>query len=130
MPRSPLALLVGADAFHGLPAWHRWKHLFDLAHIVVVPRPGIELAAVCRTRSQRSGRRGTSTIPRLLRARTGRLHLRPAGHRAADLVDRPYGRHWPAANVRPVEIAGLLPAAFWPILNRNDSTPDTHPHAF
>jgi len=40
--RRPLALIVGADAFLGLPAWHRWRELFDLAHLVVVARPGVE----------------------------------------------------------------------------------------
>ncbi len=39
----PLALIVGADAFLGLPQWHRWRELFDLAHIVVVARPGVGL---------------------------------------------------------------------------------------
>ncbi|MCC6197716.1 MAG: nicotinate-nucleotide adenylyltransferase [Burkholderiales bacterium] len=43
-PDSPLLLLVGADAFHDLPTWHRWRDLFDLAHVVVVPRPGTALA--------------------------------------------------------------------------------------
>jgi nicotinate-nucleotide adenylyltransferase len=36
----PLILLVGADAFAGLPTWHEWRALFDLAHIVVLTRPG------------------------------------------------------------------------------------------
>ncbi len=36
----PLILLVGADAFTGLPDWHRWRELFDLAHIGVLTRPG------------------------------------------------------------------------------------------
>lgn len=35
-----LVLLVGADAFAGLPNWHRWRELFDLAHIAVAHRPG------------------------------------------------------------------------------------------
>ncbi len=35
----PLCLLVGEDAFRGLPTWHRWQALFDLAHIVVMQRP-------------------------------------------------------------------------------------------
>ncbi len=39
----PLLLLLGADAFHGLPTWHRWREVFDLAHLVVVPRPGCPL---------------------------------------------------------------------------------------
>jgi nicotinate-nucleotide adenylyltransferase len=37
----PLALIVGADAFIGLPTWHRWRDLFSLAHVVVVARPGV-----------------------------------------------------------------------------------------
>jgi nicotinate-nucleotide adenylyltransferase len=47
-----LILLLGADAFAGLPTWHRWRELFDLAHIAVLTRPGhvaagtAELAAV------------------------------------------------------------------------------------
>lgn len=36
----PLILLLGADAFAGLPSWHRWRELFELAHIVVLTRPG------------------------------------------------------------------------------------------
>ena len=39
-----LALIVGADAFLGLPTWHRWREIFDLAHLVVVARPGVALA--------------------------------------------------------------------------------------
>ena len=36
----PLCLLVGMDAFLGLPLWHRWRELLDLAHVVVAHRPG------------------------------------------------------------------------------------------
>jgi len=43
-PERPLLLLLGADAFLGLPTWHRWHELFTLAHLVVVPRPGVALA--------------------------------------------------------------------------------------
>jgi nicotinate-nucleotide adenylyltransferase len=35
-----LVLLVGEDAFAGLPSWHRWRELFDFAHIGVLARPG------------------------------------------------------------------------------------------
>jgi nicotinate-nucleotide adenylyltransferase len=38
----PLVLLLGADAFAGLPSWHRWSELFDVAHIGVLSRPGTE----------------------------------------------------------------------------------------
>ena len=40
-----LVLLVGADAFAGLPTWYRWRDLFDLAHIAVSQRPGFPVAA-------------------------------------------------------------------------------------
>lgn len=40
----PILLLLGADAFLGLPTWHRWREIFALAHLVVVARPGVGLA--------------------------------------------------------------------------------------
>lgn len=42
---APLYLLLGADAFLGLPTWHRWRELFGLAHIVVAHRPRSALDA-------------------------------------------------------------------------------------
>jgi len=42
----PLILLIGADAFLGLPSWHRWGELFDHAHIGVLTRPGHEIASL------------------------------------------------------------------------------------
>ncbi len=36
----PLVLLLGADAFAGLPGWHGWRRLFALVHIGVLSRPG------------------------------------------------------------------------------------------
>lgn len=39
-PQVPLCLIVGMDAFLGLPTWHRWTELLELAHVVVAPRPG------------------------------------------------------------------------------------------
>jgi nicotinate-nucleotide adenylyltransferase len=42
----PLCLLLGMDAFLGLPQWHRWRELLDLAHVVVAHRPGWEVPNV------------------------------------------------------------------------------------
>jgi nicotinate-nucleotide adenylyltransferase len=39
-PNRSLCLLLGMDAFLGLPNWHRWRELLGLAHIVVAHRPG------------------------------------------------------------------------------------------
>ncbi|GGY24032.1 putative nicotinate-nucleotide adenylyltransferase [Rhodanobacter panaciterrae] len=38
----PLVLLIGADAFANLATWHRWRELFDVAHIGVLSRPGVD----------------------------------------------------------------------------------------
>ncbi len=47
--QCPLVLILGADAFAGLPAWHRWQELIGLAHFAVATRsgydhPGVALA--------------------------------------------------------------------------------------
>jgi nicotinate-nucleotide adenylyltransferase len=34
-----LFLLVGWDAFCGLPSWHRWEELLDHCHLLVLQRP-------------------------------------------------------------------------------------------
>jgi nicotinate-nucleotide adenylyltransferase len=36
----PLCLIIGGDAFLGLPSWYHWQQLVQLAHIVVAHRPG------------------------------------------------------------------------------------------
>ncbi len=38
----PLVLLLGADAFAGVPSWHDWRRLFELAHVGVLSRPGAQ----------------------------------------------------------------------------------------
>ncbi|MFO7542364.1 MAG: nicotinate-nucleotide adenylyltransferase [Thiobacillus sp.] len=40
---QPLWLLLGTDAFLGLPGWHNWQRLFELANLAVVTRPGVHL---------------------------------------------------------------------------------------
>ena len=72
-------LILGADAFEGLPSWHRWQEIFQLAHIAVANRPGYsphgrrwpatlspELAAACSNRH-------TSDPADLRRAPAGRV---------------------------------------------------------
>lgn len=42
---EPLCLIVGMDAFLGLDSWSRWQRLTELAHLVVMRRPGLDVAA-------------------------------------------------------------------------------------
>jgi nicotinate-nucleotide adenylyltransferase len=41
----PLCLLMGLDAFEGIESWHQWQRLPELAHFIVMTRPGWELPA-------------------------------------------------------------------------------------
>ncbi len=41
----PIVWLIGADSLLQLASWHRWRELFDLAHILVVNRPGATVDA-------------------------------------------------------------------------------------
>lgn len=36
----PICMIMGMDAYLSLPSWDRWQELLQLAHIVVVKRPG------------------------------------------------------------------------------------------
>jgi nicotinate-nucleotide adenylyltransferase len=43
-PSAILHLLLGLDAFLVFNTWYKWREIFDLAHIVVVARPGYVLS--------------------------------------------------------------------------------------
>jgi nicotinate-nucleotide adenylyltransferase len=67
---QPLWLLLGADAFLGLPSWHAWRQLLDLAHIAVAARPGAGLQqsglmpeALKNELSQRQQAAGSASSP-------------------------------------------------------------------
>lgn len=44
---TPLVLILGSDAFAGLPGWYHWQDIIRFAHLAVMSRPGdSELASV------------------------------------------------------------------------------------
>ena len=65
-------LLVGADAWSGLPRWHRWQELFGLAHIGVLTRAGHEAREPVELQQQ-VARRRTSCVADLLTSPAGRV---------------------------------------------------------
>lgn len=67
----PLCLILGMDAFAGLPAWHRWRELFDQAHIIVMRRPDAPEPDIAETCA------GLVAGRRVLE--TERLRAKPAG---------------------------------------------------
>jgi nicotinate-nucleotide adenylyltransferase len=46
MPDAELHLLIGSDSFAELATWRRWRELVAAVRLVVLVRPGWELAAV------------------------------------------------------------------------------------
>ena len=85
----------------------------------------------CPRRSRPSGRQRLTTDPGALRAATAGAIYRPARDAAADFRRPPSAQRWPAAAAGIASVRGLLPAAFWPILNRNELyDPTSSPDAF
>jgi len=73
-PKLPLALLLGADSFLGLPDWHEWQHLFAFAHLVVAERPGSPLDdALSETLTKATCGRWTSDPDDLRETPAGRV---------------------------------------------------------
>lgn len=125
-PARPLALILGADAFLGLPTWHRWRELFALAHIVVVARPGVVLTGAMPPRL-------ADEWARRLRHDAAALASSPAGA----IVTQPITAHPISASAIRSQLArgaagiaavrGLLPAAVLAYIDRNQlyrSRPD------
>lgn len=73
-PLRSMALMIGMDAFLGLPKWHQWRDILKLAHIVIAHRPGWrapdigplgELLADC----------GTHRIADVHKAKSGHIYV-------------------------------------------------------
>jgi nicotinate-nucleotide adenylyltransferase len=113
----PLVLLLGADAFAGLTSWHRWRELFQVAHIGVLSRPGVSATLPSELEHEVVGRRvidvsalravpagnvielavtpleiSATRIRQLLAAGRDPRYLLPAGLFDDDRLLRPYRR--------------------------------------
>ena len=73
-PDDTLCLLIGMDAFLGLPEWHRWQEIPALAHVVVAHRPGWSPPRVGLVGDLLASR-GASRATDLREARSGRVYI-------------------------------------------------------
>ena len=73
-PARPLGLILGMDAFLGLPTWHRWEELLRVAHIVVAHRPGWKAPDIGPL-GELISEFGTHRIDDLHEALHGRIHI-------------------------------------------------------
>lgn len=69
-PDRPLVLMLGEDAANGLPTWHRWRDIVELAHLVFVERPFEPPAPSDSVTALLRGRRAADVHA---------LHTQPAG---------------------------------------------------
>ena len=98
----PLVLLLGIDAFAGLPSWHRWRELFDVAHLGVLSRPGVEPELPHTLWTQIEARRTGDVAD---------LHVQPAG-RVIELAVTPL--EISATRIRELLAAGRDPRYLLP----------------
>jgi len=125
-PAGSLALIVGADTFLGFPTWRRWRTIFELAHVVVVARPGIAFDRALAPPLEEEWRARFRDDARA-------LSTEPAG----SIVVMPITPHAISASAIRAELArgadgiaavrGLLPAAVLAYIDRNQlyrSRPD------
>ncbi|HTW74640.1 MAG TPA: nicotinate-nucleotide adenylyltransferase [Steroidobacteraceae bacterium] len=73
-PQHSLCLLLGMDAFLGLPTWHRWREIFELCHVVVAHRPGWK-APMMGPLGKLMVDRGTGSVRELHGAPAGRIYV-------------------------------------------------------
>ncbi len=107
-----LCLILGSDAFGGLPSWHRWRDILDLAHLIVVKRPGADLPVQGEAAELLEHRR-IARPQQLARGRSGGVLVCEVS-----LLDIS------ATEIRACIAAGeqpryLLPGAVWAYIRRN-----------
>ncbi len=67
---EPIALVLGMDAFLGLESWYQWPSILELAHLLVMQRPGSnwpELGAL----AEQVNKRRTDKYPALFKQPAG-----------------------------------------------------------
>jgi nicotinate-nucleotide adenylyltransferase len=106
----PLGLIMGADAFAGFETWHRWQDILELAHLLVMSRPGVPTISLPEWAQSRT----SDDIEMLRNSASGRIYflsVEPVAISASEI------RTALAAN-EPVE--GKTPAAVIDYIKAND----------
>jgi len=73
-PLRSLALIIGMDAFLGLPKWYQWREILQLAHVVVAHRPGWR-APDMGPLGELLADRGTHRIGDMHQAKSGHIYI-------------------------------------------------------
>lgn len=54
--KHPLMFIMGSDSWLTLPTWHQWRELTDLAHLIILSRPGIDTGMSSSLMDWKSGK--------------------------------------------------------------------------
>ena len=73
-PLRSLALIIGMDAFLGLPKWHQWREILELAHIVLAHRPGWRAPDIGPL-GELLENRGTHRVDDLHNSKSGHIYI-------------------------------------------------------
>ncbi len=73
-PDASLCLILGMDAFLGLPKWHRWEEIIGLCNLLVAHRPGYRKPTDGRL-EEMVDTLGTAFAKELAWHRCGKIHM-------------------------------------------------------
>ncbi|MCR4347024.1 MAG: nicotinate-nucleotide adenylyltransferase [Sulfuricaulis sp.] len=108
----PLCLLLGLDAFDGIGTWHQWQRLPELAHFIVMTRPGWNIPAGVTLPSWARGRLAR-TAGDLAQASAGRIYFQTVTPQDISAT------HIRESIARGEAVDGLLPPAVLDYLRAN-----------
>jgi len=109
-----LLLVVGWDAFCGLPTWHRWEELLDYCHILVLQRPDAGSEAPQELRDLLAAR----SVPTRRRSAAAADRSPSSGRHPWKCPPRRFANCWPAAS----RSDSWFPMPYWLISTRTDCT--------
>jgi nicotinate-nucleotide adenylyltransferase len=106
-PLRPLIWLIGVDAFLHIKQWYQWPKLFELAHFVVLNRPGFAVSQVLsQALSDVWGGRLTRSPEALRTATHGLIYLHTVTPQS---ISATHIRHDIAAGASDAALQSFLP---------------------
>ena len=105
LPQAHWCLILGMDAFLGFKQWHRWQHILELAHLLVMARPGYQSSATRSTATELLAHHGLTAAAELRQQPAGGILLLPTPEIPISSTEIRAALH----NRQPVQ--DLMPAA-------------------
>ena len=124
-PDRPLLAAAGCGCLPWPPTWHRWRDIFDLAHVVVVERPGVRLEADLPADLRPIWRKRLTGDPESLRSQpAGAIFVQTIAPHAvsATAIRERLSQGAPRATINTISGTVCSRPPFWPILTSTTFT--------